>query len=64
MEDVIDRLRSFPPPADTTSHEAYESHAYEFLIATREHLSRIIDSSEKAQSLLDVSLDPSLRGSH
>uniref|UniRef100_A0A093XQN9 COP9 signalosome complex subunit 3 n=1 Tax=Talaromyces marneffei PM1 TaxID=1077442 RepID=A0A093XQN9_TALMA len=53
MEDVIDRLRSFPPPADTTSHEAYESHAYEFLIATREHLSRIIDSSEKAQSLLD-----------
>jgi COP9 signalosome complex subunit 3 len=54
MEDVLDRLRSFPP-ADTTSHEAYETHAYEHLISTREHLRSILDSSEKAQSLLEVS---------
>ncbi|PCG99627.1 Hypothetical protein PENO1_044120 [Penicillium occitanis (nom. inval.)] len=57
MEDVLDRLRSFPP-ADTTSHEAYETHAYEHLISTREHLRSILDSSEKAQSLLEA-LDPS-----
>lgn len=55
MEDVLDRLRSFPPPADTTSHDAYETHAYEFLISTREHLRSIIDTPEKVQSLLDVS---------
>lgn len=59
MEDVLDRLLSFPPPADATSHEAYETHAYEFLISTREHLPSILDSSDKVQSLLDVSLDPS-----
>lgn len=53
MEDVLDRLRSFPP-ADTTSHEAYDTHAYEFLVSTRENLRSILDSPEKVQSLLDV----------
>lgn len=53
MEDVLDRLRSFPP-AGTTSHEAYDTHAYEFLVSTRENLRSILDSPEKVQSLLDV----------
>lgn len=61
MDDVLDRLRSFPP-AETTSHEAYETHAYEYLISTREHLRNILDTSEKSQSLLEVSLRLTSRG--
>lgn len=60
MEDVLDRLRSFPP-ADTTSHETYETHAYEYLISTREHLRSILDTSEKFHSLLDVSFKTFIR---